>query len=87
MTKPLKRKRGRPLTGERRVRLYGNGPHVATSTRNFLRLMGPLHGLPMGRVIDALVALSASQGITFKLPLKGQQWKMMSRFNKQETTT
>jgi hypothetical protein len=71
--KPLKRKRGRPpIDGETRVRLYSGGPHVKRSTRDFLALCGPLYGLPMGRVLDALVELCVSQGTTFRLPLKGR---------------
>jgi hypothetical protein len=75
-----KRKRGRPPTdGAPRVRLYGNGPHVRKSTKDFLEMMGPLYGIPIGRVLDALVDLAVERGAMFRLPLRGSYQYLMGR--------
>ena len=68
----MKRKKTgpKPENGVGRTRLMGCGPVVSRATNDALKLWRDVHGVPLGRAIDAMLDF-VKENPSFRIPKRG----------------
>ena len=60
----------KPENGVGRTRLMGCGPVVSRATNDALKLWRDVHGVPLGRAIDAMLDF-VKENPSFRIPKRG----------------